>query len=156
MKTLLLVLFITACAQTPPKISTRVSEFTEEWSSDYSNGSQKLKSQYRNYLASVESLYEKTGNAHNFDSYLRSLMSNFQILMDRELNIAPIYRKKIIDRKNNSFESWKFFHLKDLREKLVNQRENKLKEQIGNETFKKLKDNHADFKRENPDADFHL
>lgn len=146
MKTILLFLLITACAQKPVSISPQITEFVETWKSDYTSNSNEAAQRYQSYLTSVELIYAKSEQSHKFPDYLSTLHSNFQILLDREYNVAGIYRKTVKDRRKMSFNQWKQDHLKDLRDRLTSQREQKLKEQVGTVLFEKLKENHKEFR----------
>ncbi|MBA2405298.1 MAG: hypothetical protein H0V66_11050 [Bdellovibrionales bacterium] len=154
-----LMIFSASCAHVGS--SQEVKTFVQSMRDQYQQKDPQFIQDYERYLASVENVYEKYDKKEKFRSYLDSLNNNFQILAHQESALPALYKQekgRALASGDRDFEIYKTQKMNALYEKLFSARELKIKDEVGEEVFQNLDQNHKKFaqREKNSDSTFPL
>jgi len=147
MKSLLFaLLLITSCSHPKPAEESKLTHFVNEWSQEYSTKDSAYNQTYIDYLKSVSLLFKDQDS--KLDLYLSTIRNNFQIIAHNENTLENKYwlhKRRRAKYYISDYKSYKAKELSSLSERLEHEREEKLKKELGEELFVKLKENHQNF-----------
>jgi hypothetical protein len=151
----LLFLILFSCATPQPPVSSNVEKFVKNWSENFIDpANPEIESTYLKYLSRVERIYNNTGNAPLFNVYLDSVTNVYQVIAHRE-NVLPTMYQRDKRRGVTRLSQQEFISqdLRGLRERIFTEREQRIKNKLGEDTFSELRKNYTDFmKRMSPES----
>lgn len=155
LKTLILSLFfMLGCSHYRTKAD--IKDFVADWTKQFSVQDERYSKTYEKYLHSVEDIYQRAGEADEFEAYLESLESNSQVLADQEKTLPDLYRERTGREIASDPEDYKTFIRNQtglLYNKLYTARELKIRDEVGVDLYGKLKENYQQFmKQENAES----
>lgn len=140
----ILLLALLSCA-TRKEPSPAVKNFVQDWSETFEQNNPEYNEMYESYLSTVEEIYISNGYQNQFKSYLDSIVNNSQLLAHKEYTLPQIYRKEKRRRRLEPYKLYKTREMTSLYDKLFNEREMRIKQDLGTEMYQKLKDNYTKF-----------
>lgn len=144
--------FLFACSTNVKNKSQAVDQFIQTWGADYKPNDKAYVDSYKNYLLSVEEFYKDHKVESKFPHYLNSIMNASQIIAHQENTLPFIYKKEKRLRPESNpkdYELYKTRKITALHDRLFTEREARLKEELGEEVYKKLRDHYWSFNEKN-------
>jgi hypothetical protein len=139
-------IFFASCSHHKP--STQVKTFVQSFQDQFEPHDPSYAQVYERYLASVETIYKEDLKNERFRSYLDSLNNNYQILAQQEKALPGLYKEqtgRVVASDDSNFRLFKTKEMTTLSDKLFAARELKIKDEAGEGTYEKLKENYVEF-----------
>ncbi len=148
----LVLLLTVSCGSGPKEVrKSRVDNFLLELHRSYEEESEAYIQQYEKYLRKVENLYLENGLDYKFGDYISSIRNVFELMAHARSMLPQRYLKETGRKPVPSLKEYKLYRTRAMTEShdsLYQTREERLKDDLGEEFYGKLKETYQDFTEE--------
>lgn len=154
-----LFLLLSVACSTPKKKSKAVKNYVDTWVADYEPEDKNYVSAYQSYLHHIEEFYFQNEIGTKFNFYLSTLNNCNQLLAHTEMNLPQRFKTQFRHwpaRNSEKYLKFKSETLQEHQTRLEQDREKRLKEELGEPIFEQLRVHAATFPLKNKPYNFPL